>query len=115
MLTTIGLSLLFLGCSIYAFILFLNAPSLDLRECYFALMAAGVYFSASILLANARRHVYLFEPYVMVTAVYSLVYFFAPLFMFSIGETARYGVDVAKYGMAGTLLVVFGHIAFSFG
>lgn len=115
LLTTIGLSVFFLGCSIYAFILFLNAPGLDLRESYFALMTAGVYFSASILLANARHHVYLLEPYVMVTAVYSLVYFFAPLFMFSIGETARYGVDVAKYGMAGTLLVVLGHIAFSFG
>lgn len=115
LLATIGLSLLLLGCSIYAFILFLNAPSLDVRESYFAFMVAGLYFSASILLANARRRIYLFEPYVMVTAVYMLVYFFAPLLMFSIGETARYGVDVAKYGMAGTLLVVLGHIAFSFG
>lgn len=114
-LLAIGVSMLFFGFSIYSLLCFFEVQGHYLRECYLGLILEGLYFTISVVAVNARRRMYLFEPYVIVTTVYALLYYFAPLLMFGMGETDRFGVDVTPYGLTATAFVILGHVAFTLG
>ena len=113
-LTTLLLSLLLIGGSIWTLFEAIGTTAPAESEYFIALTFEGFYFAVAILVRYFRRPVYMFEPYVMITVVYILVYHVAAVFQLSAGETARYGVDSTKYALIGCIFVVLGHIAFSF-
>lgn len=105
-------TLFFVG-AVWTCIKTLTSTNFVEAECFAALTLQGLYFGLAILLRHLRRPVYVFEPYTMVTLVYALVYHVAPIFQFSVGDTARYGVDAMPQTFQAVLLVVAGHIAFT--
>lgn len=112
-LTVFLLSLLLIGGAIWTFFEAIGATTPAESEYFVALTFEGFYFAAAILVRHFRRPVYMFEPYVMITVVYILVYHVAAVFQLSAGETVRYGVDSTKYALIGCTFVVLGHIAFT--
>lgn len=105
-------ALLFAGAIWTMFKVFASSDPVE-SECFAALTVQGLYFGIAILLRHLRRPVYIFEPYTMVTLIYVLVYHVAAIFQFSVGDTARYGVDAMPQTLIAVLLVIVGHIAFT--
>ena len=105
-------TLLFAGV-IWTSIKVLGSTTGEEAECFMALTLQGLYFGLAILLRHLRRPVYIFEPYTMVTLIYVLVYHVAPVFQFSAGDSARYGVDAMPQTLEAVLLVIVGHVAFT--
>lgn len=112
-LTVFLLSLLLIGGAIWTFFEAIGTTTPVESEYFIALTFEGFYFAAAILVRHFRRPVYMFEPYVIITVVYILVYHVAAVFQLSAGETVRYGVDSTKYALIGCTFVVLGHIAFT--
>ena len=94
---------------------FFSARSYLEAESFAVLTLEGLYFATILLVENARRPLKLLEPYTFVTAIYSCLYFFAPIIQFSLGSTKRYGLEVIGYTLPATILVILGHIAFTLG
>lgn len=112
-LTVLLLSLLLIGGAIWTLFEAIDATTHAESEYFIALTFEGFYFAIAILVRYFRRPIYMFEPYVMITVVYILVYHVAAVFQLSAGETARYGVNSTRYALIGCTFVVLGHIAFS--
>lgn len=113
LLTVLLLSLLLISGAIWTLFEAIDATVPTESEYFTALTFEGFYFAAAILVRYFRHPIYMFEPYVMITVVYILVYHVAAVFQLTAGETARYGVDSTKYALIGCTFVVLGHIAFS--
>lgn len=113
LLAALAMSFLLFGCAIWTAVEAASATSTLETESFAALTLQGLYFSLAILLRHMRRPVSLFEPYTMVTLVYVLVYHIAPVFQFSVGNTARYGVDAMPHTVEAVALVIAGHFFFT--
>lgn len=112
-LAALAMAFLLFGGSIWTAIEAATAASTLEAESFAALTLQGLYFSLAILLRHMRRPISLFEPYTMVTLVYVLVYHVAPVFQFSAGNTARYGVDAMPQTTEAVALVITGHFFFT--
>lgn len=112
-LAALALASLLFGGSIWTALEAVSAASALESESFGALTLQGLYFSLAILLRHMRRPVSLFEPYTMVTLVYVLVYHVAPVFQFSLGNSARYGVDAMPQTVEAVALVITGHFFFT--
>ena len=112
-LAALAMAFLLFGGSIWTAIEAAAAASTLEAESFAALTLQGLYFSLAILLRHMRRPISLFEPYTMVTLVYVLVYHVAPVFQFSAGNTARYGVDAMPQTVEAVVLVIVGHFFFT--
>lgn len=112
-LAALAMAFLLFGCSIWTALEAVSAASALESESFGALTLQGLYFSLAILLRHMRRPVSLFEPYTMVTLVYVLVYHVAPVFQFSLGNSARYGVDAMPQTVEAVALVMAGHFFFT--
>lgn len=112
-LTALAIAFLLFGGSIWTAAEAVTAASSLEAESFAALTLQGLYFSLAILLRHMRRPISLFEPYTMVTLVYVLVYHVAPVFQFSAGNTARYGVDAMPQTVEAVILVIVGHFFFT--
>ena len=112
-LVALGFSFLLFGGSIWTAVEAISSNTVLEAESFAALTLQGLYFSLAILLRHMRRPISLFEPYTMVTLVYVLVYHIAPVFQFSAGNTARYGIDAMPQTVEAVILVVVGHVFFT--
>lgn len=112
-LTALAIAFLLFGGSIWTAAEAVTAASSLEAESFAALTLQGLYFSLAILLRHMRRPISLFEPYTMVTLAYVLVYHVAPVFQFSAGNTARYGVDAMPQTVEAVILVIVGHFFFT--
>lgn len=112
-LAALAMAFLLFGGSIWTAIEAAAGASTLEAESFAALTLQGLYFSLAILLRHMRRPISLFEPYTMVTLVYVLVYHVAPVFQFSAGNTARYGVDAMPQTVEAVVLVIVGHFSFT--
>lgn len=112
-IAALAMAFLLFGGSIWTALEAATAASTLEAESFAALTLQGLYFSIAILLRHMRRPISLFEPYTMVTLVYVLVYHVAPIFQFSAGNTARYGVDAMPQTVEAVALVIAGHFFFT--
>lgn len=112
-IAALAMAFLLFGGAIWTALEAATAASMLEAESFAALTLQGLYFSIAILLRHMRRPISLFEPYTMVTLVYVLVYHVAPVFQFSAGNTARYGVDAMPQTLEAVILVMVGHFFFT--
>lgn len=112
-IAALAMAFLLFGGTIWTALEAATAASTLEAESFAALTLQGLYFSIAILLRHMRRPISLFEPYTMVTLVYVLVYHVAPVFQFSAGNTARYGVDAMPQTVEAVILVIAGHFFFT--
>ena len=115
LLMTLVAILLLLGLSLYALFLAGSAHTSDISAAYIALAAEGAVFAILVLAKYGRSGIYMFEPFTIVVLVMVLVYFVAPVFQFAAGSTSRYGVDVVRYCVPASCLVMIGCFAFFLG
>lgn len=104
-----------LGLSLYALLLSAASTTSDLSAAYVALAVEGAMFAALLIAKYGRSGIYLFEPFTIIVLVMALVYFVAPIYQFSVGSTARYGVDVVRYCVPASCLVMIGCFMFFLG
>lgn len=112
-IAALAMAFLLFGGTIWTALEAATAESTLEAESFAALTLQGLYFGIAILLRHMRRPISLFEPYTMVTLVYVLVYHIAPVFQFSAGNTARYGVDAMPQTVEAVTLVIAGHFFFT--
>lgn len=113
-LPTVGLVFLLLGGTLYAFSNIFLTGNDTLRECYVALTLEGLFFIVVLVLKYQKSGLYIFDPFAIITLLYILLFFVAPLMQFPSGSTARYGVDVSSYCMQATMVMLLGYTAFFF-
>lgn len=115
---TIGIALVivtFICFSIYAVVLACEAQIQVMRLSFVAFAIEGLCIAVLIAIKTHYSGIYLFEPFSIVTFVYSLNLFFAPLIQFSVGDTARFGIDVSHNAFMATMIATGGYIAFFIG
>lgn len=112
LLIALSTCLVLASLSIWSFTLAVGHTPGILGESFGMLAVEGLFFAALILIKYEKSGIYCFEPFTIVTVVIALVYFIAPLFQFAAGSTSRYGVDVSKYCMPATLIVMVGYLSF---
>lgn len=115
LLITLFAAMVLLGLGFYSLLLSGLSPTPDLSAAYISLAAEGALVAVLLLLKFGRSGIYIFEPFTIVTLVMVLVYFVAPIFQFGAGSTSRYGVDVVRYCVPATCLVMLGYFAFFLG
>ena len=101
--------------SLYSLIKGLTADTFQLRESLVAFALEGVALSFALLFKSHYSGIRLFEPFTMVTVVYTLTFFVAPVLEFGAGNTSRFGVDVSGNALLATTTATLGYIAFFVG
>lgn len=97
---------------LYAGTMVVTEQDTTLSQCYMALFLEGFVFLLAIVIKQSGDDIYIFDPFFMVTLLFVLLFYAAPLIQFSVGETARYGIDITPYCLEGTLYVMLGYISF---
>ena len=111
-LMTVLLLLALLLSSIYCFGMALAWGEVGLREAFLALSMEGLFFIIVVTLCALNKRLFIFDPFVFVLILHILLFYAAPIFQFSSGQTDRYGVEVAPYCLEGTALVMLGITVF---
>lgn len=103
---------LYLLAAGFSFIQAFRADHLSMTTSFIAFGFEGFCIGLLLLIKACKSGIYLFEPFSMVTFVYSLNLLFAPLIQFSMGNTSRFGIDVSSNAFLATAVATFGYIAF---
>lgn len=112
----IALAVAFLtALSLYSLFKGLTANVFQLRESLIAFSFEGVVLSLALIFKTHYSGIRLFEPFTMVTVVYTLTFFVAPVLEFGVGNTSRFGVDVSGNALLATITATLGYIAFYAG
>lgn len=115
LLLTVLAVIALLGLSFCSLLLSAASSTPDLSAAYVALAAEGALVASLILIKFGRSGIYIFEPFAFITLVMVLLYLVAPIFQFASGSTSRYGVDVVRYCVPATCLVMLGYFSFFVG
>lgn len=104
-----------LSLSFISLCLGIGADGNKMRESFFALAFEGAVVSFFLAIKNHYTGIRLFEPFTMVTAVFVLTLFVAPVIEFGMGNVSRFGVDVSGNTLVATFAATLGYIAFFAG
>jgi oligosaccharide repeat unit polymerase len=115
LLITLFFCIAILGLSCYSMLLAADSNGSQLAGAYTALAVEGILFAVLIVAKYGHSGIYIFEPFTIITLTMVLVYLVAPIFQFAAGSTGRYGVDVVRYCVPATGLVILGYLAFFLG
>lgn len=115
LLITLVAVILLSGLSFYSLLLSASTVRTELSAAYIALAGEGAIFGILLLAKYGRSGIYMFEPFTIIFLVTVLIYLVAPVLQFAAGSTSRYGVDVVRYCVPASCLVMLGSFMFFLG
>ena len=93
----------------------LGSSADKMRDSFLILAFEGSVIALLIAVKSHYSGIRLFEPFTMVTVVYTLTLFVAPVIEFGLGSVSRFGIDVSGNTLFATFAATLGYIAFFAG
>lgn len=106
---------LIMALVLVSIILGVEAGGNQMRVSFFILAFEGIVISFSLVVKSYYSGIRLFEPFTMVSTVFTLTLFVAPVIEFGMGNVSRFGIDVSGNTLIATSAAILGYTGFFIG